>query len=331
MASKTYLSRVSRNIIAGMIMLSATPYTRPVVRPELPQPWTPSGYLLLRRAFDRFGKTEFGDEWTGEELRVRKCVFGPPKPPVEPENNGLIDKFRSSRGETKTMDRPVRYVVNGFLQNIPYEQALARYYKEKDELLALWQEETAAFQRYCASCGRFRQVLYSLMVPSFVLTNNGHMEPMDAQIWATEKSAKIFETGRAETSVLSGDELYKYEGMVLVPETALMQFLNQPAPQDASDSPQPHENAPEMEAAPDETKGLSRRGRLAKWEWEDCFVEICRIVHLDGLPKSQAEMVRKLQDWFISQVDNHPAESEIKKRVSKVFRAIREAENSEDS
>ena len=100
-------------------MLSATPYTRPVVRPELPQPWTPSGYLLLRRAFDRFGKTEFGDEWTGEELRVRKCVFGPPKPPVEPENNGLIDKFRSSRGETKTMDRPVRYVVNGFLQNIP--------------------------------------------------------------------------------------------------------------------------------------------------------------------------------------------------------------------
>ena len=54
---------------------------------------------------------------------------------------------------------------------------------------------------------------------------------------------------------------------------------------------------------------------------------MCKILHEEGLPETQAELVTKLQDWFGATIGDMPHESEIKKRVSQLFREIRGDEN----
>jgi hypothetical protein len=72
-------------------------------------------------------------------------------------------------------------------------------------------------------------------------------------------------------------------------------------------------------------KGIG--GRPTKWDWEEFWLEICRYVHVEGLPETQADLVETMQQWFVDDQGNHPADSEIKKRISKVFKALKPADN----
>jgi hypothetical protein len=66
----------------------------------------------------------------------------------------------------------------------------------------------------------------------------------------------------------------------------------------------------------------NRGGRPPKWDWDAFWVELCALVHEEGVPATQAELVGKLHQWFIDQSDKAPAESEIKRRVSKLMRRL---------
>ncbi len=63
-------------------------------------------------------------------------------------------------------------------------------------------------------------------------------------------------------------------------------------------------------------------GRPAKYNWDGCIAEIVRIADEDGLPKIQNELIRRLQSWFIGEIDDAPAESEIKRRVSPIYKYL---------
>ena len=295
-------------------------------------PWTPEGQLLLQWAFTLLGEKRFGDAWTGDEWAARHGVGDPPKPPEEPKA-GAPSKVRQADGTLREMDRPVRFLIDGSVKIIPYELALQRYENEKDALLERWQARYDTYNRFCDAWDELRQALHSKHLSSVALDRNGFTTKVPEYKWASADALKILETGRIRFS--AGDPYFpvRVEGDVLVSEKSLKAYLGKEAPTPPTTDAGANNNVEGMDLVRegDPTPKARRRGRLAKWEWEDCFVEICRIVHLDGLPKSQAEMVRKLQDWFISQVDDHPAESEVKKRVSKVFRAIQAAENSKDS
>lgn len=301
-------------------------------KPALRRPWTPEGLLFLPEALILLGKSRFGDDWTGEELSARRGAGEPPQPPAEPKADEPL-KVRQPDGTTRAVDRPVRWVVNGEAQIIPYAEALQIYENEKDELLERWRGRCEAYDRFQETWNELRQVLFSKRITAVVLDKHGFITQVPTHEWSSAEAMKLLESGKASFSV--GDSYFPnvVSGGVLVIENDLKVYLS-------SDDISPTEIVAETVGKSDqiepintkaEAPKVNRGGRPAKWEWEDCLVEIFRIVHLYGLPESQAEMVRTLQDWFISHVSDAPAESEIKKRVSKVFRAIREAENSEDT
>jgi hypothetical protein len=63
-------------------------------------------------------------------------------------------------------------------------------------------------------------------------------------------------------------------------------------------------------------------GRPRKWDWEEFWLEVCVRVHEDGLPATQADMVGRMQEWFVQKCGDHPAESEIKRRLSKLWHRL---------
>jgi len=61
------------------------------------------------------------------------------------------------------------------------------------------------------------------------------------------------------------------------------------------------------------------------YDWAAMNIEITRRVFEDGLPASQSELIRELQDWFAarSQTGLFPDESSIRRRVKPILDALR--------
>ena len=67
----------------------------------------------------------------------------------------------------------------------------------------------------------------------------------------------------------------------------------------------------------------SKGGRPRKYDWDALTIEIIRIANSpDGLPESQAALVEQLLQWCENTWGKQPAESSVKTRTSKVFRAL---------
>lgn len=92
-------------------------------------------------------------------------------------------------------------------------------------------------------------------------------------------------------------------------------------------APLPESSGQHLDTAePTGTKPLvqkSKGGRPPKYAWEAAQVEILRVADLDGLPKTQAELVRHLLDWFNTKFNQHPDESEVKRFVSRYYGQLR--------
>lgn len=63
-----------------------------------------------------------------------------------------------------------------------------------------------------------------------------------------------------------------------------------------------------------------------KYPWEEFYTALCAHVHNCGLPASQKELVEVMADWFAQHSPNGdiPDTSTIKRRVSPVWKALRE-------
>lgn len=81
-----------------------------------------------------------------------------------------------------------------------------------------------------------------------------------------------------------------------------------PAPPDISAS-----NPPVVRGGP---------GAPPKYDWDGFWVEACRRIHDDGIPPTQAAMVRDLLGWFDDKCAAVPDESTVKKKVSKLWKAL---------
>jgi hypothetical protein len=68
-------------------------------------------------------------------------------------------------------------------------------------------------------------------------------------------------------------------------------------------------------------------GRPATYDWEGVLTHVASFIHENGLPKTQAELVRVMQDWF-NEKGEIPVESEMKKRARRIFEEFKDkAEN----
>lgn len=64
-------------------------------------------------------------------------------------------------------------------------------------------------------------------------------------------------------------------------------------------------------------------GRKPKWDWEGMLVEIVKLAtRKSGLPNVHADLERHAANWFMSQTGDQPAESEIRLRISRIYKAI---------
>ena len=81
-------------------------------------------------------------------------------------------------------------------------------------------------------------------------------------------------------------------------------------------------------ASPGRDSRQGRRGsRPPKYDWDGVYVEIIRVAVQQGLPRTQAELVRHIQNWFSEVANEEPTESEIKKRISRIYHALGLADN----
>jgi hypothetical protein len=75
----------------------------------------------------------------------------------------------------------------------------------------------------------------------------------------------------------------------------------------------------------------NRGGRPQEHDWNTFILEIIsRANRPDGLPDTQAELVREMLGWFQSTFGKEPAESAVKERISKIYRYMAEAKNLDD-
>ncbi|KQZ28515.1 hypothetical protein ASD50_19530 [Mesorhizobium sp. Root552] len=92
-------------------------------------------------------------------------------------------------------------------------------------------------------------------------------------------------------------------------------------PQNLSGQPK-HNAAPQIP---------NRGGRPQEYDWDAFTMEIIRLANLpDGLPQTQADLVRKMLSWFQTTYNQEPAESAVKSRISKIYRYLAEAKNRPD-
>lgn len=66
-----------------------------------------------------------------------------------------------------------------------------------------------------------------------------------------------------------------------------------------------------------------RRGRPPKWDWGEFDDHVRgRLESEEGLPPTQADFEEEMANWFMEHYDDHPAVSQIRKRVSPYYEAL---------
>jgi hypothetical protein len=67
----------------------------------------------------------------------------------------------------------------------------------------------------------------------------------------------------------------------------------------------------------------NRGGRPPKWDWDAFWVEVAAVVHVEGRPETQNDMVRRMQQWFVDTYGNQPSDSQVKARISKLYQRFK--------
>lgn len=85
---------------------------------------------------------------------------------------------------------------------------------------------------------------------------------------------------------------------------------------------------PPQTSTPEVTALANRGGRPVQYDWDTFTMEIIRRANLpDGLPETQADLIRDMLSWFQTTAGHEPAESAVKSRISKIYKYLSEAKN----
>ncbi|MBI5121303.1 MAG: hypothetical protein HZA67_09880 [Rhodospirillales bacterium] len=81
-------------------------------------------------------------------------------------------------------------------------------------------------------------------------------------------------------------------------------------------------NAQVAQDAPEISINRSGPGAPQKYDWDGFWIEACRYIHEEGIPSTQAALVRGLLDWFDANGKSSPDPSTVKKKVSRLWKAL---------
>ena len=81
------------------------------------------------------------------------------------------------------------------------------------------------------------------------------------------------------------------------------------------------EPTPTPAPTPAEVVRTSVRGALPQYDWDAFWCEAAASLHADGIPGSQAEMIRRMEAWFAAR-GQFPDKTTIRRKVSLLWRRI---------
>ena len=70
--------------------------------------------------------------------------------------------------------------------------------------------------------------------------------------------------------------------------------------------------------SPPRRKGPGGRG--GDFEWEKCLVEAARWMHIEGVPSKQADLIRRMAEWF---GEDGPGETQLKEHLGPLYLALK--------
>lgn len=76
--------------------------------------------------------------------------------------------------------------------------------------------------------------------------------------------------------------------------------------------------------APSVIARTSQRGAPPKYDWDEFYCELAVSLQIEGLPESQAAIIRRMEQWFAAR-NQYPDQSTIKKKVALLWRRYHEA------
>ncbi len=80
-----------------------------------------------------------------------------------------------------------------------------------------------------------------------------------------------------------------------------------------------------------DTRGKNKGGRPQEYDWDTFIFEIIRLANTpDGLPETQAELIRYMLEWYSENFGSEPAESSVKQRISKIYNYLDKGKNQKD-
>ncbi len=82
------------------------------------------------------------------------------------------------------------------------------------------------------------------------------------------------------------------------------------------------------EVTEEEPQLSPKLGRPRSHDWDALHREMIRIANTpDGLPESQADLVRRMSDWWQEKFGYEPANSLLREKISLAYRYIKDADN----
>ena len=146
------------------------------------------------------------------------------------------------------------------------------------------------------------------------------LAPITQLISSAIQSGRLVADSSKNSSSLFGDY-----SKSLVTRDDLMAFASAKGQRPAFlfDTLMPDAAGSEPPTVVDHQRIKSKGGRPREYDWDALTIEIIRIANSpDGLPESQAALVEQLLQWCENTWGKQPAESSVKARISKVFRAL---------
>ena len=250
-----------------------------VTAPPLSDIWRPDGYVLVSEGVEIMGRADFGNDWTGEELKARQYASRIPEPHIVflPDEDGVrrVPGTLPERWQVQTADG--RRVIFRSEQ-----EARERWREERPKLLEMWRAEHAARKRFDAVVSRIRTELYGGNLHAFAHRQRvGDLVEIPAYVWGRNQIRAVFELGDIDSKwrhpnvITFSAEIGGYgshvsvEGTALISEQELQALLGEKS-----------EQASELESEPDSREGQTPN---ADEEWlRRESLELKRIINLAG-------------------------------------------------
>ncbi len=78
----------------------------------------------------------------------------------------------------------------------------------------------------------------------------------------------------------------------------------------------------DLALAPESAVRQRRGGRPTQHDWDAFWIEVCRRVHEDGVPKIRKRLVEEMLAWFADRGDESIDERTVAKKISKLCKEI---------